>query len=296
MPGPPRRLNHPVAVYLIGLVFMSITLTVSAAVLYQIALAPEGPAFLLPLHKALVKTEESSILTEVRRQEEYEKHRHFHNVSYTPELPVNLQPVCYICHSDYPHSKNKKVRALLNMHTQFLVCETCHIEEQIGVTIIYKWYNPMQENPSGPFFGTDYDPDSGRLIQVSDHFSRIAPYYLLDGKPVSAIQLQDSDIAMDYMKVRDQLTPEQRDNVKKKFHSKIKPKGDQCQACHVKKGILDFRGLGFSVNRAVDLEELNIRGMLTKYEKFYIPNLFSSDQKESGTRGKSSGKSIILYP
>jgi hypothetical protein len=77
------------------------------------------------------------------------------------------------------------------------------------------------------------------------------------------------------MNVRDQLTPEQRDNVKKKFHVDVKAKGHECKACHAKKGLLDFKKLNFAVNRIVDLEQLNIKGMVTKYEKFYIPKLFS---------------------
>ena len=90
----------------------------------------------------------------------------------------------------------------------------------------------------------------------------------------SAIQMQDAPLAQDYMKVRDQLTPEQRDGVKKKFHENIKPKGHECQDCHTKDGILDFKKLGFAQNRIVDLEELNIKGMMTKYKTFYLPNLF----------------------
>ena len=37
---------------------------------------------------------------------------------------------------------------------------------------------------------------------------------------------------------------------------------------------LIFKKLGFGSNRTVDLEQLNITGLVTKYEKFYIPNLF----------------------
>jgi hypothetical protein len=160
------------------------------------------------------------------------------------------------------------------MHTQFFVCETCHIEEKKGSTVIYKWYNPFTENPKGPFFGTSYDPETGSLVEVDDHFSKIAPFFKKGDTLESALQIQDSPLAKDYVKVRDKLTPEQRDNVKKKFHVNIKAKGHECKDCHAKKGILKFRELGFVANRTVDLEQLNITGMVTKYEKFYIPNLF----------------------
>jgi hypothetical protein len=274
VPGEPKRLEHPRSVYIIGFIFKIITLTVMIAVIYQITFSPHGPAVLVPIQKKIEEGKRSAILEEVRKHEEYEKHRHFHNVVEYPQLPENMMPVCYICHSDYPHSKNKKVRAMLNMHTQFFVCETCHIETKEGIDVVYKWYNPYDPEPKGPFFGTSYDPDTGNLNEVSDHFSKIAPYFVKGDKHESAIQIQDSALAQDYARVKDQLTPEQRDNVKKKFHVNIKAKGHECKACHSRKGILEFKKLEFTSNRTVDLEQLNITGLVTKYEKFYIPNLF----------------------
>lgn len=274
MPGEPKRLNHPKEVYIIGFIFKIITLTVLIAVIYQITFSPHGPAVLVPIKTKIEEGTRSAILEEVRKHEEYEKHRHFHNVVEYPKLPDSMLPVCYICHSDYPHSKNKMVRALLNMHTQFFVCETCHVEDKEGYDIVYKWYNPMDENPTGPFFGTSYNPETGSLVEVDDNYSKIAPFYKKGNTLESAIQIQDSDLAKDYAKVKDQLTPEQRDNVKKKFHVHIKPKGHECKKCHDKKSILEFRDLGFASNRTIDLQQLNITGLVTKYEKFYIPNLF----------------------
>jgi len=274
VPGEPKRTEHPKSVYIIGLIFKVITLSVLIAVAYQITFSPHGPAVLVPIQKKIAESQRSEILEDVRKHEEYEKHRHFHNVVEYPQLPENMRPVCYICHSNYPHSKNKKVRALLNMHTQFFVCETCHIEEKKGKQIIYKWYTPFDENPEGPFFGTSYDPETGNLVDVEDNFSKIAPYFMQGDELESALQIQDAPLALDYAKVKDKLTPEQRDNVKKKFHVNIKPKGHECKDCHAKRGLLKFRELGFAANRTVDLEQLNITGMVTKYEKFYIPNLF----------------------
>lgn len=274
MPGEPKRINHPKSVYVIGFIFKIVTLTVLIGAIYQVTFSPHGPAVLVPIKEHIEESQRSVILDEVRKQEEYEKHRHFHNVVDYPKLPADKQPICYICHSDYPHSKNKKVRALLNMHTQFFLCETCHIEKKEGTEIVYKWYNPYTETPEGPFFGTSYDKETGNLIDVEDQFSKIAPYFKKGDKLESTIHVQDAPLALDYVKVRDKLTPEQRDNVKKKFHVNTKPKGHECKDCHAKKGILKFRELGFASNRTVDLQQLNITGMVTKYEKFYIPNLF----------------------
>lgn len=47
-----------------------------------------------------------------------------------------------------------------------------------------------------------------------------------------------------------------------------------CDECHSQNGILDFQKLGFSERKANDLRYLNIKGLVTKYDTFYIPNLF----------------------
>ncbi len=275
MPGEPKRLEHPKSVYVIGFIFKIITLSVLIAVVYHTTLSHHGPQLLVPFQKKMEAKKRSALQEEGKRQEEYEKHRHFHNMVEYPQLAQNMQPVCYMCHSDYPHSKSKKVRAMLNMHTQFFVCETCHIEEKPGSNVVYKWYNPLDKEPRGPFYGTSYDPETGNLVEVQDQFSKIAPYFKRGGTVESVIQTQDEPNVKDYMANRDLLTPEGRDSAKKKFHISIKPKGHECKKCHSSQGILEFKRLGFSENRIIDLEQLNIAGMITKYEKFYIPNLFS---------------------
>jgi hypothetical protein len=275
-----KRGNHPLSSYLIGSVFIVLTLVVLVGVLYHLTFSPYGPQLLMPLKETFFVKPKSTILAEARLLEDFELHRHFHNIVASPQVPENLRPVCYICHSDYPHGKNKKVRSLLNMHTQYFECETCHIKEKEGAVIVYKWRNPLNDNPRGPFFGTSYNPETGNIVEVEDLTSKMAPYFKSGDKLESAIQAQEAPLAQDYMRVRDQLTPEQRDGVKNKFHVNIKPKGHECNKCHVKEGVLDFKQLEFTENRIVDLEQLNIKGMITKYEDFYLPNLFKGTETE----------------
>jgi hypothetical protein len=272
-----KRGNHPLISYLIGFVFMLITVVVLTGVVYHLAFSSYGPQLLMPMKEKYFTKQQSAILKEAKRLEDLEKHRHFHNIISFPQAPENVRSVCFICHSDYPHSKKKKVRSLLNMHTQYFVCESCHIKEKEGAKIVYKWYNPLNENPSGPFFGTSYDPETGNIAKVKDLLSKIVPYFKTEDTIESAMQMQDAPLAQDYMKVRDKLTPEQRDGVKNKFHVNIKPKGYDCNACHSQKSILDFKKLGFAENRIEDLEQLNIKGLMTKYRKFYLPNLFKEE-------------------
>ncbi|UCF90055.1 MAG: hypothetical protein JSW39_17370 [Desulfobacterales bacterium] len=280
MPGEPKKQNHPIAAFLIGFIFAVLTLVVFAGVIHHLTISHHGPQLLKPLKDKFFPEHKSPILEEAKRLEEFEIHRHFHHIVEYPQLPESERPVCFICHSDFPHTKNKKVRSLLNMHTQYFVCEACHIKEQTDARIVYKWYNPYDDNPQGPFIGTSYDPETGNLVDVADKFSKLTPFFQKGDELESAIQKQDAPLARDYVKIRDKLTPEQRDGVKNKFHVSIKEKGDDCKLCHAEKGILDFKKLGFADNRIEDLVQLNVKGMLTKYEVFYLPDLFLAPESE----------------
>ena len=181
----------------------------------------------------------------------------------------------------------------MNIHTQFFVCETCHIKERPGVKIVYQWYSPLEDYPQGPFYGTSYDLNTGILSPGQDQISRIAPYFKSEktDQLQMAIQVQDAPLARDYVNVRDKLSPDQREGIKNKFHKNIKPKGHGCRTCHIEQSILDFEQLGFSENRTANLKNLNVVGMIAKYDNFYLPELFpetaSQDPKSKTKENKN---------
>ena len=263
---------------------MVLTLFILLGVVHHLTISHHGPGLLRPLLAKHQETLKSEILDEARRLEEFEQHRHFHNVAVEyPQPPENMRPVCSICHSDLPHRKNKRIRSLMNIHTQFFVCETCHVKEKPGTTIVYQWYSPLEDYPQGPFYGTSYDPDTGILSPGQDQISRIAPYFKSEktDRLQMAVQVQDIPLARDFMKVRDKLSPEQREGIKNKFHENIKPVGHSCRTCHIEESILDFEKLRFSENRTANLKKLNVVGMIAKYERFYLPELFPETASQS---------------
>ena len=277
MPGAPNRLNHPAIAYIIGFILMVLTLVILLGVVHHLTISHHGPGLLRPLLTRHQETTKSEILDEARRQEEFEEHRHFHIVAPDyPQPPADMRPVCAICHSDLPHRKNRRLRSLMNIHTQFFVCETCHIKERPGATIVYQWYSPLEDYPQGPFYGTSYELDTGILSPGEDQISRIAPYFKVENSNQRqlAVQVQDAPMARDFVKVRDKLSPEQREGIKNKFHENIKPRGHECLKCHRKESILDFDKLGFSDARTANLKNLAVIGMFDKYESFYLPELF----------------------
>jgi hypothetical protein len=274
----PKTQKHPKSVYLISIFVWFIVLFVLAGVVNHLAFSSRGPGLLIPLMKKFQKKESPAQIARKKHKEALE-HQRFHHTVPVLHAPETLRPTCYICHSNLPHEKTKKVRAMLNMHTNYLTCEACHLKKNKGETVIYKWYSPVVKHPKGPFFGTAYNPETGELEMANDHFSKIAPFYEKNGKMTPIVYLQDAALAEDFVKIRDQLTPEQRKDRTKRFHVGILPKGLPCQTCHSAKGILDFKALGFSPKRTVDIEELNIVGIITKYDEFYLPDLFKENMQ-----------------
>jgi hypothetical protein len=274
----PKRQKHPMSVYLIGIFVWLIILFVLAGVVNHLAFSSRGPGLLIPLLKRIEK-KESPAQVALKKHREAEEHQRFHHIVPVPQLPEAFQSTCYICHSDLPHNKTKKIRAMLNMHSNYLACETCHLEKKEGTNVVYRWYSPMEKNPKGPFFGTAYNPETGELEMPSDHFAAITPFYEENGNLTPVVHMQNASMARDYVKIRDQLTPEQRKRETKRFHVDTLAKGPECQTCHSTKSILDFKALGFSPKRTVDIEQLNIKGIITKYDEFYLPDLFKESMR-----------------
>ncbi len=86
----------------------------------------------------------------------------------------------------------------------------------------------------------------------------------------------DNDKAREFLEKESELGPKEKKEQMDYFHREIAKKeiSVACNECHSPKSTFDFRKLGFSENKAYDLEYLNIKGMVTKYETFYLPNLF----------------------
>ena len=224
---------------------------------------------------------ESELLNDTIEAQVFEPRRHFHNLTEDPEV-AGKNPICFTCHGNMPHKHNKKIRSLLNMHTGFAACITCHIVPEMEEEIKYKWYNPTDVVVTGEPFGTSYDPKTGALTKTDDQYSLITPFQTVRGKEVSLQLTDDSPEARDYIKIRDKLTAEQQGKVKAKFHKIVTGKGKFCDKCHtIKDGVIDFDALGFSKDRVRDLTGLNIAGIVSKYKQFFIPNLYKATPDKS---------------
>lgn len=264
--------DHPVIAFLTAVILLGII--VSLVLELTIALASG---------LGIVKTTEPpNLIARLRAERTAERIRHFHN--YPPRMPATegKKGVCFLCHGDYPHSKEPMVRTLLNMHTQFVGCMTCHadarkIPEQ---ALALRWLNYSGIAVQGVPYGTDLDPKTGNLIQTDDYYSKIVAY-ARDGAGETLLEITaDDPEAQEFAKVRERLSDADRDAVKKKFHRNVSPKGRFCSRCHTgeDRSYVPFRALGFSERRTRDLTNLNIIGLVEKYREFYLPTLTKSDK------------------
>ena len=185
---------------------------------------------------------------------------------------------CRVCHPLYPHRDNQVVRALLNMHTGFMLCEVCHIKRGKFKNITYEWHDTENADFSGKPFGTYYNPHT-REAQPSEHFiSRLAAYAAEKGKKRALMNTWDTAKAGEFMLQEKDLNPDDKKKELAYFHRDIEKKeiSVACDECHSSHSILDFDKLGFDEKEANHLIYLNIKGLVTKYKVFYFPHLFGN--------------------
>lgn len=264
------RRNHPIWSYLIGFVLLTIIggigLELGATMLHYVPIIEEEkPSVLLDSLK------EKSIL---------ESKRHFHNPANTLALE-GKKSVCYYCHGDFPHFQRRMIRTILNMHTQFIGCMTCHAnKDKVDESkITLKWLNFSGIDVEGPRFGVDYNPETGFLIETEDFYSKIVAYLNDKGSEKLLEITEDDPMAIDFVKVQEKLKGRDRESVKKSLHNMVMPKGRFCPRCHtqVEKSFVPFKELGFSDERIHDLTNMNIIGIVEKYKEFYMPNLMNRE-------------------
>ena len=214
----------------------------------------------------------SALVQEFNEQRIRQLHQRFHHLPDEPEIDPPHLSQCLMCHSLLPHSKNEKIRVMMNMHSDFLNCETCHYKKD-RETITYIWYNMGIDNEvtRGDNFGTSYDPVTGMLQGTENHISKITPVRTVEGEKVILFMPQSDPVARDYLTVQDKMSPGQREVAKQKFHGEIDGKGWTCRECHKEKGILNLHDLGFSDRRIQEIENLEIVGLFEKYEVFHLP-------------------------
>jgi len=226
---------------------------------------------------------EPEILQEFKQQRAMEKKRQFHNVYNINRPNLGKKPVCFYCHGDFPHSKQRNIRVLLNMHTQFTGCLTCHNDPRKvnQDNLRFAWLNYSGIKVTGPHFGTDIDPESGFLIKTDDYYSKIVVYSEQGGETKLLEIPETNPKAQIFIAIRNQLTISERQSIKRTIHKNVVRKARTCTRCHASedRSYLPFRQLGFSQQRISDITNPKIISIVNKYSETIVSSLFYEQTK-----------------
>lgn len=266
------RRNHPRYSFIITFVLFVIIL----ALLFELIVAVSAKTGLF--EEKIVEQKQIGLVKKIAELRFTDKKRHFHNEPKDNFVNQGKKPACFYCHGDYPHSTLPMVRSLLNMHTQFIGCMTCHNDPRVinEKTLSFGWLNYSGIEVSGLPYGTRINPATGFIVDTDDYYSKIVAYTSTNsGRKLLELTEESPDVR-DFVELRGQFTDRERDIYKKALHKGVSPKGRFCTRCHSKENesYMPFRKLGFSEQRITDLTNTNIVGIVEKYREFYMPSLF----------------------
>ena len=183
---------------------------------------------------------------------------------------------CRECHGLYPHRSNRLARAFINMHVGFMTCETCHINRDKFKSLTFDWASSETADFAGRPFGTRFNPKIEEGSESAHFISRIAVFSEVNGEKQSMTNTWDVQKAREYLGRENRLNRGEKKKQMAYFHRDLHEMeiSVTCNECHSQHGILDFGELGFSEKKERDLIYLNIKGLVTKYKTFYLPDLF----------------------
>jgi mono/diheme cytochrome c family protein len=213
--------------------------------------------------ESLKPVKEEGIFRKILKNDERKPQPHFHMVDEHLDQPEPYQPICISCHGTFPHSKEKKVRSLLNFHTGFMACAVCHFrKDPADETFSFVWVDRVT--------GTTSRQANG---EYGKYPAKIFPTKVTAENAEMIIHPVSEKSAREFMELKDQYTPDQVAQAKIKLHEKISQKPVFCIDCHKKDGYLNFKNLGFSKNRVNHLVSSEVASMIGNYETFYLPEV-----------------------
>lgn len=202
------------------------------------------------------------VFQKILQTEELVPRDHFHLVDqFITDQPEPYQPLCYLCHGNYPHSEEKRTRSLLNMHSGFMACSVCHVRKEPGEKdYFFVWVNRQTGRIS-----TDVEGGFGRYP------AKIFPMVETAGGAREIFRPVSEQAAKEFIRLKSQFTPDQMAQAKIKLHRRLTQKPVFCTECHKRDGYFDFAELGYARNRVDNLTANEIARMIENYKTFYMP-------------------------
>jgi len=176
---------------------------------------------------------------------------------------------CTGCHLSPPHTQYVRTRTFMNMHTQFIACETCHFRPE-GVELSYQWQDVRDEKslPAAPtFFRTAKKlvetPLDVPVDKQTSLFYKITPFYGQE----AVILGRKSAFSQETMRIWKTGSLAEKSQRRALIHAPLQEKGPECSACHDKeKNLLDLGALGANTHQIEQIQNNIITQFFTDYE------------------------------
>lgn len=207
--------------------------------------------------------QETTVFRKILKQQSNDYRGHFHMIDEYVSLSEPFKPFCVTCHGTYPHSKEPKVRSVLNFHGGFMACAVCHVrrepaDKRYSLVWVDRYSGQMSRSVQGEF---------------GKYMAKIFPVIIDDNGREEVFRPVSEKAAADYLKLKDSYSPDQNVKAKTMLHAQISKKPIFCNECHKKDGYFNFARLGFSDNRIKHLTSTEVTGMIDRYETFYLPSV-----------------------
>ncbi|RDH83796.1 MAG: hypothetical protein DIZ80_06565 [endosymbiont of Galathealinum brachiosum] len=160
------------------------------------------------------------------------------------KIETDKHSFCISCHQQKPHKLNKRKRSFLNMHSDYISCETCHFVPK-NTLLTYEWFN--------------FNNDSNKVSA-----NRIVP--LFNNKPV--ILLDNHELALKIKKEWKNKPSFEKAGLKYRLHTPLSKKGPDCMGCHNNKDqLIDLVPLGFKEKEIKKLQQHSIPRFFSRFTK-----------------------------
>jgi hypothetical protein len=218
------------------------------------------------------KKEDEGVFKVLMHKQETVPRDHFHMTDEYVETQRQNQPVCVICHGSYAHGKEKKVRAILNMHDGYIACPVCHFRQDDG----HREAKAATANKRIELLWVDRESGEFKHGVKGEYGKYPAQIFPIEYSGQGAGRILTpitQEAAQKFLRMLPELTKDQAVKAREKLHEPLSKEAVSCADCHKKDGYLDFQALGFPKQRVDHLISTEFVGMIEKYKTFHLPSV-----------------------
>jgi len=184
------------------------------------------------------------------------------------QLKASLEySTCTSCHLLPPHTKSERTRTFMNMHTQFIACESCHFRPK-DKTLNYQWEDVrdgtrIQAKTKLFRQVTSSEEKPEERVKALHAYYKIAPLY--QGETIGL--RKNHPFAKESKRLWEKGTELEKIERRALIHAPLEEKGPECSACHDKnESLLDLAELGANTYQANKIYNNIIAQFFARYK------------------------------